>query len=212
MSKRDELIQALSADLKTVRPAPPADLVAIGWLLASALFVALVTHLMGPIRPNAIEQLSSEPRFFSETTLGIGAIALATLAAFRAAVPGTPGRSLRRAATAVLMLWLATYIIGLYSPALEPSMLGKRPHCVWETLVYAMPPLIVGFVLIRGLYPLQPTRTAMVIGLASGMIPALYMQIACMYAPHHVLLLHVLPGMSVSLLAAGAAWLLWRRG
>jgi hypothetical protein len=212
MNERDELIRALSADLKTVRPGPPADLLAIGWLLASTLYVVIITHLLGPIRPNAIEQLSSEPRFFTETAWGVAAIALAALAAFRAAVPGTLGPRLKRIATAAMLLWFASYVVGLYSPTLEPSMLGKRPHCLWETLIYALPPLAAGFVLIRRQYPLQPLRTAMVVGLASGMIPALYMQIACMYAPDHVLFFHVLPGMSVALLGAGAAWCLWRRG
>jgi hypothetical protein len=36
-------------------------------------------------------------------------------------------------------------------------------------------------------------------GLAAGLIPALYMQIACMYDPGHILLFHILPGLSVAL-------------
>ncbi len=207
MNRRDELIQQLSADLESVRPAPSVDLVSVLWLVTSAAYVIVLTHLWGPIRPNALHQLSTEPRFLAETALGVAAIALAAVMAFRAAVPGALASGLRRAAFAMLGLWLASYVVGLYSPALDPSMLGKRPHCMWETLVYALPPALAGLLLVRRLYPLQPVHTATAVGLVSGMIPALYMQLACMYVPSHILLFHILPGMLMALVAAAIAWL-----
>ena len=49
----------------------------------------------------------------------------------------------------------------------------------------------------------------MLLALAAGMIPALFMQVACMYDPSHILLLHILPGLSMVLGAAAlASW--WR--
>jgi hypothetical protein len=206
MNRRDDLIEQLSTDLEPVRPAPAADLISVAWLLVSAVYVVLLTHLWGPIRPNALHQLATEPRFFAETALGVVAIVLVALAAFRAAVPGALSSGLRRLAFALLVLWLASYVVGLYSPALEPSMLGKRPHCLWETLVYALPPALVGIYLVRRFYPLTPVRTAALVGLVSGMIPALYMQLACMYAPSHILLFHILPGSLMALAAAAVAW------
>jgi hypothetical protein len=153
-----------------------------------------------------LHQLSSEPRFLAETAWGLLAISITAVVAFRAAIPGALNIRFARLATALMAIWLASYVVGLYSPALEPSMLGKRPHCFWETLVYAVPPVLVALVMMRRLYPLQPVQTAMVFGLVSGMIPALYMQIACMYIPAHILQFHVLPGMLVSLVGAAIVW------
>ena len=63
--------------------------------------------------------------------------------------------------------------------------------------------------LARRLYPLRYLRTAMTVGLAAGMLPALYMQMACMYEPSHILGLHLLPGLSMALIG-GVIALLWR--
>lgn len=64
--------------------------------------------------------------------------------------------------------------------------------------------------LLRRCYPLQPLRAGMAVSLAAGMLPALYMQIACMYAPDHILLFHILPGMAVVPFGAVAAWIVFR--
>ena len=211
MNRHDELINELSADLTAVKPATNVGVLAWVWLATSTAYVILLTHLWGPIRPNAFQQLAGEPRFFVETLLGVAAIATTALAAFKAAVPGALSHRLASLSAGLLGLWLASYVLGLFSPALEPSMLGKRPHCLWETLVYALPPAIVGFVLVRRLYPLRPIRTATVVAMVSGLIPALYMQLACMYAPAHMLAFHVLPGLSVAIVGTALAWRFLRR-
>ena len=101
-------------------------------------------------------------------------------------------------------------MFGLYSPAFEPSVLGKRHYCVYETFVYSLPPVATAFWLTRKLFPLRPIYTAAFFSLAAGMIPALYMQIACMYAPSHILKFHLLPGLLVGCLGASVAWALYR--
>ena len=45
----------------------------------------------------------------------------------------------------------------------------------------------------------------MALGLAAGMLPALYMQIACMYLPAHILQFHILPGLMVVFVGAAVA-------
>jgi uncharacterized membrane protein YdbT with pleckstrin-like domain len=113
-----------------------------------------------------------------------------------------------------MAFWLAQYVIGLVSPALEPSMLGKRSYCLYETIIYAIPPILIGLFFIRRLYPLSLVRTAMSLSLAAGMLPALYMQLACMYEPSHILAFHILPGMAMVLIGAAIAalWRLRRHG
>lgn len=209
MNKQHILISNLSRDLAPVSPPPNINRLAIAWFLLSAIFVVAMTHLFGPIRPGAFSQLGTEPRFLLETMLGVAAILWTSLLAFRSAVPAALSKQFAATGMVLMALWLAQYVIGFVSPALEPSMLGKRDHCFSETLVYSLPVILTGLFLIRRLYPLRPLRTAMSIGLAAGMLPALYMQLACMYEPSHILGYHILPGLLMVGAAAGIA-AIWR--
>lgn len=211
MTDRDALIASLSTDLDTVQPVTHITGRAISWLILSTLWVVAVTHLLGPLRPNALSQLSSEPRFLLENLLGFLAIAWLCLLAFRAAIPGVLSRRFATIGAVLMALWWTSYLIGLVSPSLEPSMLGKRPHCFVETMIYALPPILLGLLMIRRLYPLSPVRNAMMVSLAAGMLPALYMQLACMYEPTHILLFHILPGLAMVLPGIALAFILRRR-
>jgi len=172
--------------------------------------VVVVTHIFGPARAGAFSQLATEPRFLLESLLGAAAILWTSLLAFRAAIPAALTRQFAAVGLVLMALWLAQYLIGLVSPALEPSMVGKRNYCYLETMVYAVPPILAGLFLIRRLYPLRYVRTAMSLSLAAGMLPALYMQLACMYEPAHILSLHILPGL-LMVLAGAAIASLWRQ-
>lgn len=201
MSRREELLDSLVADLAPVKPAPDVRLLACLWLLCSALCVVAVTHLVGPIRPTALAQLQDSPRFLAEMLVGGLAAAGLALATFRAAVPGGAGRVLVACASLPGALWVGGLLVGLVHPALEPSMLGKRDLCFLESFVYALPPLVVALYWQLRLFPLRPGHSAVLAGLAAGALPALYMQIACMYVPAHILLFHVGPGVAVGLAA-----------
>ncbi len=209
MSAHDELIAELSRDLEPVRPAYNANAKGMAWLLVSAIFVVATIHVAGPIRSGAFSQLVNEPRFLLESLLGIAAIAWVGLAAFRAAIPAALSKPFAAAGLILMALWLAQYLIGLVSPALEPSELGKRPHCYYETMAYSLPVLVIALVWIRRFYPLNFVRTSMMLGLAAGMLPALYMQLACMYEPVHILGFHLLPGLLMVLVGALIA-VFWR--
>lgn len=195
MNKHETLISNLSSNLEAVSPPPNINRLATTWFLLSAVYVVAVTHLFGPIRPGAYSQLGTEPRFLLETMLGVAAILWISLLAFRSAIPAALSKRFATGGLVLMMLWLVQYVIGLVSPALEPSMLGKRNYCYYETVVYSLPVILAGLFFVRRLYPLRPVRTAMSVGLAAGMLPALYMQLACMYQPSHILKLHILPGL-----------------
>ena len=210
MNKYEELIANLSRDVAPVSPAPPANALGTAWFVLSAVYVVGATHIFGPARAGAFSQLATEPRFLMETLLGAAAILWTSLLAFRAAIPAALTRQFAAGSLILMALWLAQYLIGLVSPALEPSMAGKRSHCYYETMVYALPPILVGVFLIRRLYALRFVRTAMSLGLAAGMLPALYMQLACAYEPVHILSLHILPGL-LMVLAGAAIASLWRQ-
>jgi hypothetical protein len=211
MNTQDSLIDSLASDLTPVRTMISIDALALTWLLLSAVYVVAVTHILGPARENATVQLITEPRFLMENLLGFSAIATTALAAFRDAVPGASRKPLATLAIVLMTLWIANYVIGLVAPALEPSMLGKRDHCFMETLLYALPPMLAAQYLVWRLYPLKPMRAAFSFSLAAGMLPAFYMQIACMYAPNHILLFHIFPGIMVVPIGVIAAYFLLNR-
>ena len=50
-------------------------------------------------------------------------------------------------------------------------------------------------------------RAGALLGLAAGSLPALMMQIACMYSPEHILAFHIGPALAVA--GAGAALGAW---
>lgn len=209
MDRHERLIDSLSRDLAPVAPARNVNLVGLAWLLSSAVFVVAVTQSVDPVRPGVLDQFAEAPRFLLETLLGVVAISWTGLLAFRSAVPGELSRKFAAAGLALMALWLAQYVVGLFSPALEPSEWGKRPFCYLETMIYSAPPILAAVFIARRLYPLHYTRTAMLLALAAGMIPALFMQVACMYDPSHILLLHILPGLSM-VLGAAALTVWWR--
>ncbi|RTR39439.1 DUF1109 domain-containing protein [Shewanella canadensis] len=209
MNNHDSLIANLSRNLAPVPPPPNINKLAMLWFCLSAFFVVVLIHLMGPVRPGAFSQLLKEPRFLLECLLGLAAIIWVCQLAFRDAIPGALTKQFYAFGIMLMVFWVAQYVIGFVSPALEPSMLGKRDHCFTETLLYSLPLILSGLFLIRRLYPLRPVRTAMSISLAAGMLPALYMQLACMYGPSHILTHHILPGLLMVPIGAAIAKL-WR--
>lgn len=202
----DKLIASLSSGLAPVRPPMRAEITALLWLLASAGFVIGITYWFGPIRANALHQLATQPRFLLETLFGFGAIGFTALMAFRTAIPGAASRMGVLFGLGLLALWLANYAVGLVYPALEPSMLGKRDHCFSETLMFALAPAGLALLLGRRFYPLRPVYSTALFCLAAAMLPALYMQLACMYEPAHILQMHILPALLVTLAGTACAW------
>ncbi len=79
-------------------------------------------------------------------------------------------------------------------------MLGKRPFCALEIVVWGLPPVLVGLWLLRRRAAFERAWTGALLGAA---LPGLLMQLACMYDPAHILLHHLLP--IGALIALGAA-------
>ena len=212
MRSRSELIRELSQELD---PAPrlrgPFQL-ALLWWVGAWIFVVVATIAVQPMRPGFTNQLLASPRFAGETLLGIAAGALAIGTAFALGIPGW-GAPRRRIVLALglLALWVGTYFYGLVDPALEPSMLGKRALCFAEVLIYGVPILVAGLLLLRRLAPLGRWSTGLVTGAAAGAIPGLLMQLACLYIPSHILIFHLAPALALALVGSLAGRVLLRR-
>ena len=207
MNPHNELIHTLSEDLKPVKAVSSVDRLALLWLLCSAAYVILVTHYFGPIRHGAVTQLLSTPRFLFETINAVAGVSLIALCGFRAAVPGRLTRRFATISFIVLGIWLLQYVVGLSQPTLAPSMEGKREECWLHTIYYSIPPMLAAFFITRRLFPLKPFHTTFLFCLAAGMLPALYMQLACMYLVPHILKFHILPGFIVALLGSSLSLL-----
>jgi hypothetical protein len=206
---RTQLLDTLVADLVPVTPAPRLSVSAGTWLLASLVYVAVASWLLGPLRPGALLQLIGAPQFSLEMFAGLAGIALATGALFLSAVPGRRARPLGILSALALATWLVLLVIGFWYPSLDTGMSGKRPHCYLETMLYALPPLLLGLWLVRRFYPLRPTSTALAVGLVAGLLATWYMQLACMYQTTHGLAFHLLPGLLLVPLA-GVLVFCWR--
>ena len=187
------IIERLAADLEPTHRLPAGSAVAL-WLALSWTFVVVVTLATGDLRPGVVAQLTHSPRFVTECLLGFGVGFFAIRSGVLLALPGrTRWKRAVPAALGMVALWVGLYVYGLVDPALEPSMEGKRPHCFLETLVFSSFPLVLGLWLVARRTPIRRGWTGVLVGVSAASLPALMMQIACMYDPEHILLLHLLP-------------------
>lgn len=201
-TNRENLISELSNDLSPVKPLN-LKLVTLIWYLSAFGFAIAMMLLVAPFRENIFTQLATSKQFLFESVLGLVAIGFLVYRAIDLSRPSsqaTPKALILP--LGLLFLWLGMYLYGYIEPALEPSMAGKRPHCSMETVLIALPSMFIGMFIIRKQWPVLPTTSALLIGLAAGAIPQLLMQFGCMYETSHILLYHVLPGLSVGAIAA----------
>lgn len=211
MVDKEEFLDELSADLQPVSRLSTGASVTL-WLIASWAFVVAVTFATGDLRPGWLEQIQRSPRFLAECALGL----ITGIVVFRTGLLlSVPGRlTWRRAvpfALSFVAVWIGAYLYGLYVPALEPSMVGKRPGCFRETFLFASVPLALGLLLVARRAPLQRAWVGALVGASSAALPALMMQIACMYDPRHILQFHLMPVVITGLVGGVLGVLLLRR-
>lgn len=211
MRDRSELIRELSGGLEPTRASPaPARLAAL-WVLGAVAFCAAAIGVSGPFRPEWLAQLLSVPQFGLETGLGLVAIATVALFAFELGQPGAPGIARKqRWACAALGAWLVMVALGLVHPALQADISSYRPYCYAEVLGYGVLLAAVGILALRWLAPLERAWSGFVTGAMAGAIPALVMQLGCIYDPLHNLAWHLAPVFAVALLGACLGKLLLR--
>lgn len=196
------LIDELAADLEPVRRSVRSGSACLGWLVAGWAVVAALTWLTGPFRPGAGEQLLMAPRFALESGMALAAGVFAVGGAFALGTPGHRHGLLVRIAMLLVGGWLALLVLGLWTPPLAPSMLGKRSLCDLQTLLFALGPLALGFWALRRRAVLDRRLAGLCLGVAAGSLPALIMQWACMYDPAHALMHHLGPAAVVALAGA----------
>lgn len=209
-NSRQNLILQLTNNLEPVGPRGRVGLPAFLWLLSSWIYVLVVAISLGPFREAPLRALTENPHFALESAAGFAVTVLFGIMAFRESIPGLGNRWILPFAVAAAILWLGDHSAGLYWPALEPSMDGKRAHCVLEAFLYSGPPLLIGYLGLARRFPLRSVRAGVYLGISAGAIPALLMQFACMYSPAHILTHHLGP-ILVAITAGAIAGLILRR-
>lgn len=184
---------------------------ALVWTAFTWVLVLGVTLWVNNLRPGWTQQLIDHPRFGVETLSGLIAIILLGVLAFRLGVPGSKRRLLSISVLISAGVWLGSIVWGLVTPSLEFSMAGAREFCRFETLVYALAPFLLSLYFLQRAYVLNWPLSATVAGVASGLVPAWLMQLACVYHPQHILEAHLAPVVVIGVFAAIVGILLKRR-
>ena len=188
------LIDALAAELAPTRWWQRPTGLALIWLVAAVLFTVSSTAVIEPWRVTWLTQLTTVPRFALEIALASLGFLTLGWAALQAAVPGA-----RRSSVFLLVAvlawapWLLLLLYGHEHPALEPSMLGKREACELEVMILSQPIMLLGLLFARRIHLLRGWLTGALLGLASGMVVAIVMQLACMYIVDHIWTHHIAP-------------------
>jgi len=210
--RRHEIIEQLSSDLEAVRPLAAPWQGAALWGAAAWAIVLALTLATGPLRAGALSALGEHLRYTFEAFLGLALGAVAIHSALVLGVPGAARPFFRVAAVlALAAAWMGAFVYGLWHPAFPPSMLGKRAHCMVETYLFSLAPLLLGMIALRRRIALERAWAGALVGAASAAIPAVVMQIACMYDPLHILVYHFTPVAALALAGALAGVVALRR-
>jgi hypothetical protein len=164
---------------------------------------------LGPFRPLALNQLVTFPRFLEEMVLGAGTVIALAVMGVRLSIPGTVNHLLPVGLLAIF--WLGTCVIGFFQPVMDTGMSGKREHCLIEVFLYGFPIMALMLMYLRRGYVTQGPMAGFTTGLASGLVPGLLMQLACMYQAEHALVFHFAPALLLGLAGAAAGLALTRK-
>lgn len=200
---REELIRELSAQAAVPSGMRSVEARALRWMLAAAAVALLGTVAGGPLHTGPFGRVIAMPTDAAALLLGVLVAVAAAMSAFRSAVPSdTP--VIRHVSWPLLWLtgWLALLAVAAQDAAPAATSHAKRAQCWLEVLAISVPCLVLGLVTLRRLWPLHGAWTGAMIGLASGAIVAITMDLACDPAASHSLFFHAAPGIGVSVLGA----------
>lgn len=203
MNSRNQLITSLVDDLSVKKYRIPVMVMALIWWFLSWVYVVIATSLLGEIRViHDHETVLHSHQFLLESLIGLVASLLIAVVAWYGSIPAALTKRLVFIAFAFVATWLSFYVVGFFEPALTPSMQGKREYCYLEAFIYSMPPIMVACYYLLRRYPINTAQTGFFIGLAGGIMPALFMQFSCMYEPAHIFTHHIIPAGIVSMIGA----------
>jgi hypothetical protein len=163
----DRLVQALGADLTTVRPLPSPGLGALMWLaILGSMAIALA--MVSDVKAMMIRLMATPDTWLAALASMVTAV-LAAIAAFELSLPD------RKTAWALLplpalLLWISASGMGclrVWSVAeASPMPPDQAEHCLVFILGFSLPLSLLLIAMLRRGFSLRPNLTAVVGGLA----------------------------------------------
>lgn len=177
--RTDDLITALAADVRAVRP-PTSQTVALAFLLGAAASFAALLATLG-VRPDFADALATW-RFDLKVVLAASAFAIGFAECVRLARPApTTGPSvLIWAVPALLLAAIAIELAAVPADLWGSRLLGTNAApCLTAIPLLALVPLALGLFAMRNSAPRSPTLAGAAIGFASAMLAATVYALHC---------------------------------
>ncbi|MFQ5470763.1 MAG: NrsF family protein [Gammaproteobacteria bacterium] len=193
------LIENLVNELTPVKPQQLPMTRALIWYPIFFVVIASVAYLVQEYRTGFISQIAESPRFQIEL---VSAIAISCVGIYISFVQFVPGEKVHTVSKLIfyisITLFLASIIWSFFDATPHASDEGVRSFCETEVVVYGLITLYIFLFLNRkGLLNISSSKR-MQFGLSIALIPALIMQVACMYDPAHALMFHFSPVLIVA--------------
>lgn len=193
MKAKENIISELVEDLKEFKPVANPSKTAILWAAYSFIGTLLAAYYFEGLRAGLYNQLLSYPRFSLEIIFGIGVVVLLAFKILALSIPGTKTKAINIALTFFVLGFASLFAYSFINPSAPVSMVGKRPYCFFESLLYGFITMTGILYISRNRAPFDAAKIGVLGGLAACNISAVVMHAACMYSPHHILEHHFTP-------------------
>lgn len=180
--RHQALIDTLGAELTPVRRLLPPWLRTLAWLLAAAAIAAALLMRYGTAP--MLQRWAGAPDL---AWAAAGAVLTTVCAAWAAFALGVPGRSRAWAwlPLPAALLWIGASGLGCLRTWLAPdtsiATLHQSTDCLVFIISFSIPLSALMIGLLRRACPLRPTRTALLVGLASAAASASLLEICHAY-------------------------------
>ena len=189
-----EIINELVEDLSPVQRLMSPVTRTLVFLVPSLICLTAIMWYLQPFRPGFLEQILNFPRFSLEIFFGYAAAILAIAIGFIMSVPGAKEEKFVRNLIRIgVILFAGVFLYSLSSPSMPITMAGKRGFCIFEVAIFGGVLAILLIAFHRRSVFFKPTASSLFIGIGCALLPAITMQLACMYNPQHALTHHYGP-------------------
>jgi hypothetical protein len=162
------------------------------WFVSYTILISIIMLIIDQFRPQFLQDFLGPIFTLEMILLTLGSILLAHFS-FLSVIPGT----LRKFHLTFALIFLISVVVVLVVTKIAPpegiDYRGHRPYCLYEVFFLGMLPLIHGaYLLKKGLLD-SAKKTIGTLAIASALIPATLMHMACTSEPIHALIFHIGP-------------------
>lgn len=189
----DDLIDSLSKDLKPVKPLQKPIVRFIYWCVLYFVLLIPFALFLSPMPGMLLNKMLNNPWHLAEVLSAFSIFFAGGLCSFSLLIPGyRPKKAIIFAVVSVLVFLLLS-LRGMWVHQEMPSMMNKRPHCLFEVIGYSFFAVGLFLVFLRKTLPLQKKSMAFLIAWTCTSLPVALMQVGCVEHFTHSLKFHILP-------------------